>query len=84
MQDELLQLMINFKLCYRIPNSEFYIAPQLLTENQPDYDWEETNNLILRYTYESFMPKGIITQFIVAMHKLDCRAELRLEKRRHP
>jgi small GTP-binding protein len=70
MRDELLQLMINFKLCYRIPNSEFYIAPQLLTENQPNYDWDETNNLIMRYTYESFMPKGIVTQFIVAMHKL--------------
>jgi Leucine-rich repeat (LRR) protein len=69
MQDELLQLMINFKLAYRIPNSDFYIAPQLLTENQPQYEWNETDNLILRYTYESFMPKGIITQFIVAMHK---------------
>ena len=69
MQDELLQLMINFKLCYRIPNSEFYIAPQLLTENQPQYEWDETDNLILRYTYV-FMPKGIITQFIVAMHTL--------------
>ncbi len=69
MQDELLQLMINFKLCYRIPNSEFYIAPQLLTGNQPHYDWDEADNLILRYTYE-FMPKGIITQFIVAMHTL--------------
>ncbi len=70
MQDELLQLMINFKLCYRIPNSEFYIAPQLLTENQPQYDWDEADNLILRYKYESFMPKGILTQFIVAVHKL--------------
>ncbi len=70
MQDELLRLMINFKLAYQIPNSEFYIAPQLLTENQPDYEWDETDNLILRYTYESFMPKGILTQFIVAMHKL--------------
>ncbi|RQH21569.1 GTPase, partial [Okeania hirsuta] len=45
-----------------------YIAPQLLTEAQPEYDWDENNNLILRYTYE-FMPKGIITQFIVAMHE---------------
>ena len=67
MQDELLQLMINFKLCYQIPNTNDYIAPQLLTKNQPDYKWDETNNLIMRYTYE-FMPKGIITQFIVAMH----------------
>jgi internalin A len=69
MRDELLQLMINFKLCYKIPDSEFYIAPQLLSENQPQYQWDETDNLILRYTYE-FMPKGIITQFIVAINTL--------------
>lgn len=69
MSNELLQLMINFKLCYKIPGSAFYIAPQLLTENQPQYEWEEADNLILRYAYE-FMPKGIITQFIVAMHRM--------------
>ncbi|MBE9107266.1 GTPase, partial [Nostoc cf. edaphicum LEGE 07299] len=70
MHGELLQLMINFKLCYEIPRSPGkYIAPQLLSANQPSYNWDETNNLILRYTYD-FMPKGIITQFIVAMNKL--------------
>ncbi|NEP81305.1 MAG: GTPase [Okeania sp. SIO3B3] len=69
MHDELLQLMIKFKLCYKITGtSQTYIAPQLLTEAQPRYQWNENNNLILRYTYE-FMPKGIITQFIVAMHE---------------
>mgnify|MGYP000034624198 CR=1 FL=1 len=69
MRDELLQLMIRFKLCYKIlGNSQTYIAPQLLTENQPEYDWDENNNLILRYTYK-FMPRGIITQFIVDMHR---------------
>jgi internalin A len=75
MHDELLQLMINFRLCYKIPGSSHYIAPQLLTENQPRYDWDERNNLILRYTYE-FLPKGILTQFIVAMHKLISRQTL--------
>jgi GTPase SAR1 family protein len=69
MRDELLQLMINFKLCYRIPGTDLYIAPQLLTEDQPHYDWDETDNLLQRYTYE-FMPKGIITQFIVDMHRM--------------
>jgi Leucine-rich repeat (LRR) protein/GTPase SAR1 family protein len=70
MHHELLRLMINFKLCYEIPRSQGkYIAPQLLSANQPSYNWDEINNLILRYTYE-FMPKGIITQFIVAMHEL--------------
>jgi len=67
-QDELLQLMIKFKLCYQIPNQEIYIAPQLLTQNPPRYDWDPTNNLLLRYTYD-FMPKGILTQFIVVMHR---------------
>jgi hypothetical protein len=68
MRDELVQLMINFQLCYRIPETQAqYIAPQLLSENQPSYDWVENNNLIIRYLYE-FLPKGIIMRFIVAMH----------------
>ena len=68
MRDELLQLMIRFKLCYQIPNSRGnYIAPQLLDSNEPEYTWKSSNNLILRYRYE-FMPKGIITRFIVETH----------------
>jgi internalin A len=68
MQSELLRLMMNFKLCYEIPNSpKNYIAPQLLTSNQPYYVWDERDNLMLRYEYE-FMPKGILTRFIVEMH----------------
>ena len=68
-QAELLELMMRFKLCYQIPDTkDTYIAPQLLTKTKPTYDWNETDNLILRYSYE-FMPKGIITQLIVAMHQ---------------
>jgi hypothetical protein len=68
MQDELIQLMMKFRLCYQIPNmKDTYIAPQLLTVNQPQYPWSNQENLLLRYTYE-FMPKGILTQFIVSMH----------------
>jgi internalin A len=68
MRDELLLLMMKFKLCYEIPTQRgTYIAPQLLTENQPEYEWDAQDNLMLRYSYE-FMPKGILTQFIVVMH----------------
>ncbi len=70
-QAELLELMIRFKLCYKIPGTnDTYIAPQLLTKTKPYNDdwWNINDNLILRYTYE-FMPKGIITQFIVVMHE---------------
>ncbi|MBM0740419.1 leucine-rich repeat domain-containing protein [Phormidium sp. CLA17] len=69
MHPELLRLMMNFKLCYEIPSHPgIYIAPQLLSPEQPEYEWDESENLLLRYEYE-FMPKGILTRFIVEMHQ---------------
>jgi len=69
MQDELLQLMMKFQLCYEIPNKKGnYIAPQLLSNNKPEYDWDDTNNMFLRYSYD-FMPKGIISRLIVIMNE---------------
>ncbi|MEH2117199.1 COR domain-containing protein [Nostoc sp.] len=68
MRDELLQLMMRFKLCYEIPGRrDIYIAPQLLSIEKADYTWDDRYNLILRYTYD-FMPKGILTRFIVETH----------------
>jgi Leucine-rich repeat (LRR) protein/GTPase SAR1 family protein len=70
MHDELLQLMQNFGICYPIRNiADTFIAPSLLSIAQPDYTWNEADNLILRYEYE-FMPRGILTRFIVEMHNL--------------
>ncbi|MFC1936820.1 COR domain-containing protein, partial [Chloroflexota bacterium] len=69
MHHELLQLMRKFKICYQLQNKSEFIAPQLLTLNQPDYNWEAENNLVNRYSYD-FMPKGILTQFIVALNDL--------------
>ena len=70
MRGELLELMKKFQLCYEIPDRRnTFIAPQLLSENQPEYEWNDSNNLILRYAYPDFMPKGIITRFIVITHK---------------
>lgn len=69
MRGELLALMQKFKLCYEIPNqAQNYIAPQLLNENPPQYNWQSEDNLLLRYQYD-FMPKGILSQFIVEMHE---------------
>jgi internalin A len=62
--------MINFKLCYQIPGANgLYIAPQLLTAAAPQYNWDSSNNLVIRYIYE-FLPKGMLTRLIVAMHQL--------------
>lgn len=69
MRDELLRLMMKFQLCYQLPNAEAYIAPQLLSPTRPAYEWEGRGGLVLRYDYE-FMPKGILTRFIVAVNHL--------------
>src|SRR5258708_1473286 len=67
MRDELLRLMMKFQLCYRLPEGEAYIAPQLLSPTQPIYTWDGNDNLIVRYEYD-FMPKGLITRVIVGLH----------------
>lgn len=72
MHDELLALMMRFQLCYAIPNQNGqFIAPQLLGEQPPNYNLTVLNtrkSLYLRYKYEAFMPKGLLTRFIVVMH----------------
>jgi GTPase SAR1 family protein len=67
MRHELLRLMMRFQLCYQVPDEESYIAPQLLSSTQPAYEWDDRGNLVLRYEYD-FMPKGLITRLIVALH----------------
>jgi hypothetical protein len=69
MQDELLRLMMKFQLCYALDADQAYIAPQLLSSEQPTYPWEPTGGLVLRYEY-GFLPKGILTRLIVTMHRL--------------
>ena len=69
MHDELLRLMMKFQLCYALDEQGSYMAPQLLAVQQPAYDWPATGSTELRYVY-GFMPKGLITRFIVMMNHL--------------
>lgn len=70
MYGELLQLMLNFKLCYRLNYCEnTYIAPQLLREQQPQYTLETTDAVTVFYKNYKFMPKGMLSQLIVILHK---------------
>jgi GTPase SAR1 family protein len=56
-----------FEICYEVEEDEF-IAAQLLGKIQPRYKWENEEALKFRYRYQ-FMPKGIITRFIVRCNK---------------
>jgi internalin A len=63
MQGPLLLLMLNSKLCHET-SPDNYLVPQLLSPQRPDYEWEESNNLVLNCIYE-FMPEDMLTRFIV-------------------
>nr|ABD75797.1 hypothetical protein [uncultured bacterium] len=67
--NELLRLMQKFFLTYEIDHSGEYIVPERLPAAQPDYPWNDQDNLVLRYAYDLFMPRGILSQFIVSMHR---------------
>ena len=70
MQAKLRELMLSFKLCYKLRYcDDTYIAPQLLNEDQVDYQWKYDKTVNALYKYK-FMPKGLITQLIVALHNL--------------
>jgi internalin A len=70
MHDELLELMQKFGICYPLHNlNNTYIVPSLLPIEPPSYDWNPAENLIFRYKYV-FMPKGIVTRFIIAIDNL--------------
>jgi internalin A len=72
MRHPLLQLMKEFKVCYEIPRRPgHYIAPHLLSTDTLHYPPLTADHpLILRYRYPGFMPKGILTRFIVEMHQV--------------
>ena len=64
---ELLELMNQFKICYKIPDTKSYIVPQRLSASPPDYQLPKGQAQQLKYRYD-FMPKGILNRFIVDMH----------------
>jgi hypothetical protein len=68
-RSELLQLMKKFMLTYEVENTGEYIVPERLPPSQPEYRWPKEGNIFLQYKYDFFMPKGILSQFIVQMNR---------------
>ncbi len=65
----LIELLVKFELCFRLPDEGDYIVPALLPPNPPDEidNWDNADNLRFEYKY-TFMPAGIVTRLIVRMH----------------
>ncbi|MDQ1251535.1 MAG: hypothetical protein QG646_641 [Euryarchaeota archaeon] len=66
---QLMELMNKFELAYELPNRSGYLVAELLPVSAPKFIWNERNNLCIYYSYDYFLPAGIITRFIVRMHQ---------------
>ncbi len=69
---DLLNLMQKdkFDICYPLPTDpDKYMVPLLLNTDMPENAFDFTDMLQLRYTYEGFMPFGIMSRLIVRLHK---------------
>lgn len=69
-QGKLLNLMKkkNFEICYEVDSEDDkYIAPQLLSDKRPFYEWNSIDTLRFHFQYK-FMPEGIITRLIVRLN----------------
>ncbi len=66
---QLLALMKNpkFEICFELKPG-YFLAPQLLTVDEPDFTWYANNPLHYEYRYR-FMPKGILTRLMVKQHR---------------
>ena len=68
MRPQLLELMTQFKLAYQLPGKNEFVTPPLLPPASPvGFVWDELNSLELYIEYE-FLPKALLTQFIVTRH----------------
>jgi len=68
--NEILTLMNKFELSFALHDEAYtYIAPLLLSDDKPHYEWDTTANLQMKYNYD-FMLKGIMARLIVRLHRL--------------
>ncbi|KAF5428813.1 Leucine-rich repeat (LRR) protein [Candidatus Methanophagaceae archaeon] len=65
---KLLGLMNKFELAFELPDKKGHLVAELLPKTEPEFGWDETNNLRFYYHYD-FLPAGVITRFIVLMHE---------------
>ncbi|MEO0874450.1 MAG: COR domain-containing protein, partial [Bacteroidota bacterium] len=69
MQPELLELMQEFRLAYPLPNDKEFITPPLLPSSPPSgWDLPPNDSRIELYVEYKFIPKALLTQFIVSSY----------------
>ncbi|MEO8148532.1 MAG: COR domain-containing protein [Bacteroidia bacterium] len=72
----IIDLMQKFELCYPIKENREYLIPELMNIQQPTLQDHQGKILNFFFKYEDFLPRSIMTRFIVRMHE-DIKDNLR-------
>ena len=77
--DKLTALLEHFGLMYKSGRKDEYIVPEHLPGQQPYLSWgyeQEKGLLHFRYRFDKYMPKGLMSRLIVALHRYVADQEL--------
>ncbi|MFM9951492.1 MAG: COR domain-containing protein [Saprospiraceae bacterium] len=77
--DKLTALLEHFGLMYKSGKKDEYIVPEHLPALQPYVSWaheHEKDLLHFRYQFDKYMPKGLMSRLIVALHRYVTDQEL--------
>jgi GTPase SAR1 family protein len=68
-EQELLNLLKEFELCYPLSGHRGYVAPQRLPKAPPpQYEWNHADNVRVDIEYD-FLPRTVIIRLIVKLHQ---------------
>jgi internalin A len=63
----IIDMMQKFELCFPITDTQSYLIPDLLQNEEPDLNWPKDDSLRFRYHYD-ILPHSVFSRFIVRLH----------------
>jgi len=64
----IIDMMQKFELCFPISDSQNYLIPELLQNEEPDLNWQKEDSLRFEYHYD-VLPHSVFSRFIVRLHE---------------
>ncbi|WP_420640976.1 COR domain-containing protein [Candidatus Leptofilum sp.] len=64
----LLDMMLKFELAFGLPGGQTLLIPDLISKEQPAFEWDDANALQFAYQY-SVLPRSILHRFMVRQHQ---------------
>ena len=64
----IIDMMRKFELCFSITDTQNYLIPELLQNEEPDLNWNKDDSLRFEYHYD-ILPHSVFSRFIVRLHE---------------